>query len=75
MSDADVFKDRNLHEDEEVIEKTINYLKYHDSNNANRNYAVGFLKFMERFAFHAEKVGDLNYDDFLEKYKASLKNS
>lgn len=71
MSDTDIFKDRHLYEDEETIEKTLNYLRLNDPENANRDYAIGFLKFMQRFAFHAEKVNDFNYDDFLQKYKES----
>lgn len=73
MSDTDIFKDRHLYEDEETIEKTLNYLRLNDPENANREYAVGLLKFMERFAFHAEKENDFNYDEFLDKYKASLR--
>lgn len=69
MSDTDIFKDRNLHQDEETIEKTLNYLRLNDPENANREYAVGFLKYMERFAFHAEKVKDFNYDDLFKEYK------
>jgi len=75
MADTDIFEERNLHTNEEVIEKTITYLKYNDPSNANRDYAIGLLKFMERFAYHAEKVADLNYDDFLEKYKESLSSN
>ncbi len=71
MDDTDIFKNKHLYEDEETIVKTINYLKLNDPKNANREYAIGFLKFMQRFAFHAEKVGELNYDDFFEKYKQS----
>lgn len=71
MSDTDVFKDRHLYEDEDTIEKTINYLRLNDPENANREYAIGFLKFMQRFAFHAEKVKDFSYDDFLREYKKS----
>ena len=71
MYDTDIFKDKHLYDDEGTIEKTINYLKLNDPANANRDYAVGFLRFMQRFAFHAEQVGELNYDDFFEKYKQS----
>lgn len=75
MSDSDIFKDRHLYEDKETIEKTLNYLRLNDPENANRDYAIGFLKFMQRFAFHAEKVNDFNYDDFLKKYKESEANN
>ena len=75
MSKSDTFKDRHLYEDEETIEKTLNYLKLNDPKNANRDYAIGFLKFMQRFAFQAEKVKDFKYDDFLKEYKKSTENN
>lgn len=75
MSDADVFKDRHLYEDEEVIEKAINYLKYKDPANANREYAIGYLKFMQRFAFVAEKSDNFDFDTFFDKYKQSQEES
>lgn len=71
MSDSDVFQDRHLYEDEEVIEKAINYLKYKDPVNANREYAVGYLKFMQRFAFTAEKTEGFDFDKFFDKYQQS----
>ena len=74
MSD-DIFKDRHLSEDEETIEKTINYLKLNDPENANRDYAIGFLRFMESVAFLIEKKQDLNYDDFLREFKKSEQNN
>lgn len=70
-----VFKNRHLFDDEETIEKTINYLKYHDPENANRNYAIGFLKFIQRMMFEVEKTQDLNYDDFLREFKKSEQNN
>ena len=71
MSDSDIFQDRHLYEDEEVIEKAINYLKYKDPANANREYAIGYLKFMQRFAFAAEKTEGFDFDKFFDKYKQS----
>ncbi len=75
MSDSATFQDRHLYEDEKTIEKTLNYLKLNDPENANREYAIGFLKFMQRFAFQAEKVKDFKYDDFLKEYKKLEKNN
>ena len=71
MNDENVFNDRHLYEDEEVIEKAINYLKYKDPENANREYAIGYLKFMQRFAFVAEKTDGFDFDAFFDKYKKS----
>lgn len=51
MLDANIdFNDRNLANSEEAIEKAINYLKYHDPANANREYAIGLLKRMQSTA-------------------------
>ena len=55
MDDTDIFKDKHLYQDEETIVKTVNYLKLNDPENANREYAIGFLKFMQRFAKKKEK--------------------
>lgn len=71
MSDSDTFPNRHLYEDEDAITSAINYLKINDPENANRDYAIGFLKFMHRFAFHAEKVKDFNYDEIFEEFKKS----
>lgn len=67
----DQFTNRNLSEDEDVIAKTINHLRLSDPENAIREYAIGFLKFMERAVYQIEKQHDLNYDDFLLQYKKS----
>lgn len=71
MNDSDVYTDRHLDEDEETIQKTIHYLELHDPANANREYAIGFLKFMERVAFQVEKKQDLSFDDLLVRYRES----
>lgn len=71
----DIFKDRHLSEDEITIEKTIDYLKLNNPENANRDYAVGFLKFMERVAFQIEEKQDLNYDDFLREFEKSKQDN
>lgn len=62
------FNDRNLAENEEAIEKAINHLKYHDPANANREYAIGLLRFMQNYA---RKVADKNtysFEEFVEMY-------
>lgn len=67
----DQFTNRHLSQDDDVIAKTINHLRLSDPENANREYAIGFLKFMERAAFQIEKQRDLNWEDFLLEYKKS----
>ena len=73
MNDEDTIKDLHLYEDEETIQKTIHYLELHDPENVNHEYAVGFLKFMQRFAHVASKTEGFDMDDFLDRYKKSSK--
>ena len=69
MNDEDTIKNLHLYEDEETIQKTIHYLELHDPDNANREYAVGFLKFMQRFAHVASRSEGFDLEGFLKKYK------
>jgi hypothetical protein len=68
------FNDRNLAENEEVIEKTINYLKYKDPNNANREYAIGLLKRMRSVAKTMADSSKLNFEEFVDQYNQSPKD-
>ncbi len=74
MNDEDTIKNLHLYEDEETIQKTIHYLELHDPDNANREYAVGFLKFMQRFAHVASKSEGFDFEGSLEKYKTKRKS-
>ena len=69
MNNEDTIKDLHLYEDEETIQKTIHYLELRDPDNANREYAVGFLKFMQRFAHVASRSESFDFKKFLEKYE------
>ena len=71
MNDEDTIKNLYLYEDEETIQKTLRYLEIHDPENATRDYAIGFLKFMQRFAHVASKAEGFDFEGFLEKYKKS----
>ena len=73
MTDEDTIKNLHLYEDEETIQKTIRYLELHDPDNANREYAVGFLKFMQRFAHVASKSEGFDFEGSLEKHKTKRK--
>jgi hypothetical protein len=73
MLDADTdFNDRNLAENEEVIAKAINYLKYHDPANANRDYAIGLLRYMQRASRAVADKSELSFEEFVERYNQSL---
>lgn len=69
MNDGDTIKNLHLYEDEETIQKTIHYLELHDPENANREYAVRFLKFMQRFAHVASRSKGFDLEGLLKKYK------
>ena len=71
MNDEDIIKNFHLYEDGETIQKTIHYLGLHDPDNANHEYAVGFLKFMQRFARVASKNEGFDFEGFLEKYRSA----
>ena len=75
MNDEDTIKDLHLYEDEETIRKTIHYLELHDPDNANREYAVGFLKFMQRFAHVASRSEGLDFEGFLKEYKTKRRSN
>ena len=68
------FEDRNLTVSEEAIEKAINYLKFHDPSNANRDYAIGLLKSMQIAANTMADASTLNFEDFVDHYNQSLKS-
>lgn len=71
MTNPNPFHDRHMFEDEAAIASTINYFKIKDPENANRDYAIAFLKFMQRIAFQAEKTEGLDYDKLYELFKKS----
>lgn len=71
MNDGDTIKNFHLYEDEE----TIHYLELHDPENANREYAVGFLKFMQRFAHVASKDEGSDFEKFLKEYKTKRRSN
>lgn len=73
MLGAKDFEDRNLAENEEVIAKTIDYLKHKDPANANREYAVGLLKNMQHVARGLADKSSLSFEEFVEQYNRSLK--
>jgi len=66
------FDDRNLYENEEAINKALSYLKYHDPANANRGYAIGLLKFMQKTAASIALKKDLGFDEFIDEYNNQL---
>lgn len=72
LDPAKDFNDRNLSENEEVITKTINYLKYKDPANANREYAIGLLKKMQIVADGMADASKLDFEGFVDRYNQSL---
>ena len=68
------FEDRKLAISEEAIDKTINYLKFHDPSNANRDYAIGLLQRMQVAAKISADSSKMSFEDFVDRYNQSLKN-
>ena len=66
------FNDLNLAESEEAITKTLNYLKHHDPDNANREYAIGFLQYMKRAAKTFAANTDVSLEEFVARYNKWL---
>jgi anti-sigma-K factor RskA len=66
------FDDLNLAESDEALEAALNYLKYHDPANANREYALGLLAFMNRVAKEVADKSDLDFEAFVARYNESL---
>jgi hypothetical protein len=72
MSEANDFDERNLADNEEVIAKAINYLKYKDPANANREYAIGLLKRMQHVAQGMGDKSPLSFEQFIDQYNQSF---
>ena len=68
------FNDLNLAKSEEALEAALNYLKYHDPANANREYATGLMKFMSRVANEVAGTSSLSFEEFVNRYNESLNN-
>lgn len=68
------FEDRKLAISEEAIEKAINYLRYHDPANANRDYAIGLLQRMQVAAKISAESSKKSFEDYVDDYNESLKN-
>jgi hypothetical protein len=60
------FDDRDLANSEEAIEKALEYLRYHDPANANREYAIGLLKRMQAAADNIASKVDLDFEQFVD---------
>lgn len=71
------FNDLNLANSEEAIAKALNYLKYHDPANANREYAIGLLKRMQVVAKPLADGSELDFDEFVNQHndKSSEKDA
>lgn len=68
MSDMD-FKQVDIN-DEELIAVAMNYLKYHDPENATREDAISLLAFMQTVAKSvATTMSAEDFDKYYEAYK------
>lgn len=60
------FDDRNLANSKEAIEKAMEYLRYNDPANANREYAIGLLKRMQSTADNIAGKVTLDFEQFVK---------
>jgi hypothetical protein len=69
MTNSDEFERPDIN-DEALITKVVNYLKYNDPHNATREDAVSLLAFMQTVAKEvAATTSDENFDDYYKAYK------
>ncbi|HSX05379.1 MAG TPA: hypothetical protein VLF69_02845 [Candidatus Saccharimonadales bacterium] len=68
------FDNRNLANSEEAIEKALEYLRYHDPANANREYAIGLLKRMQAAADNIAGKVTLDFEQFVENSNEPKQN-
>ncbi len=68
------FEDLNLSESEDAIKAALKYLHHKDPANANREYAIGLLKRMQRVAKNIADKSELSFEEFLEKYNKPKDN-
>jgi hypothetical protein len=69
MQENNIFDDRHLADNEEVIAKTINYLKYKDPTKANREYAIKLLTRMQEVALRVGNKSALSIEKFIDQYE------
>jgi len=70
MTDQGDFKRLNIYEDETLIAKAMNHLKYVDPDNATREDAVSLLAFMQTIAQQApQHISAASFDESYKAYK------
>lgn len=69
MDENNVFNDRHLAEDEEVIAKTINYLHFKQPEKANREYAIKLLTRMQEVAQRVGNKSAMSIEKFIDEYE------
>lgn len=68
------FEDLNLSKSEEAIKAALKYLRHKDPANANREYAIGLLKRMQRVAKSIADKSELSFEEFVKKYNEPKDN-
>jgi hypothetical protein len=70
MTDQSDFKRYNIYENEELIAKTMDNLKYIDPEHATREDAISLLEFMQTTAKVVADTLPDNFDQYYKAYKA-----
>jgi len=69
MNDTE-FNERPSINDEKLIAAAMNYLKYHDPENATREDAISLLAFMQTVAKGlSTTMSEASFDEYYEAYK------
>lgn len=69
MNDTE-FNKRPSINDEKLIAAAMNYLKYHDPENATREDAISLLAFMQTVARGlSTTMSEVSFDEYYEAYK------
>lgn len=68
MADQDDFKRLDIN-DEALIEKAMNHLKYADPEHATREDAISLLAFMQTVAKSIADTSTMTLDDYYKLYK------
>jgi len=74
MKDASDFKRYKIYENEKLITKAMNFLKYADPDHATREDAISYLEFMQTVAVEVAHTIPDSLEEYFEAYKSQHKN-
>ena len=69
MTDRSDFKRYKIYENEKLIAKAMNFLKYNDPENATREDAISLLAFMQTAAKEVANTLPNSFEEYYKAYK------